>query len=112
LATNPLTTTRCGGTIVLQGWSKRMRALGCESIAPKRLGSPYRAGRTDHWIKVKNQALNCSDADLAAKIIQDALSIESDGVANCVFPKTWPIDREQCARIIGEWLQTEVRFID
>jgi hypothetical protein len=27
-----------------------------------------------------------------------------------VFPKTWPADREQRARIIGEWLQTEARF--
>ncbi len=29
-------------------------ALGCEGIASKRLGSPYRSGRTDHWLKVKN----------------------------------------------------------
>jgi ATP-dependent DNA ligase len=31
-------------------------ALGCESIVSKRLGSPYRAGRSDHWIKFKNPA--------------------------------------------------------
>jgi bifunctional non-homologous end joining protein LigD len=31
-------------------------ALGCEGIVSKRLGSPYRSGRTDHWIKVKNPA--------------------------------------------------------
>jgi bifunctional non-homologous end joining protein LigD len=31
-------------------------ALGCEGIVSKRVGSPYRAGRTDHWIKVKNPA--------------------------------------------------------
>jgi bifunctional non-homologous end joining protein LigD len=30
--------------------------LGCEGIVSKRLGSPYRAGRSDHWIKVKNPA--------------------------------------------------------
>jgi bifunctional non-homologous end joining protein LigD len=29
-------------------------ALGCEGIVSKRLGSPYRSGRTDHWVKVKN----------------------------------------------------------
>ena len=52
------------------------------------------------------QAINCSDGDQAAKILQDALGIESDDVANYVFPKTWPADREQRARIIGEWLQT------
>jgi hypothetical protein len=36
---------------------------------------------------------------------------ESDDVANYVFPKTWPHDREQRARIIGEWLQAEARFL-
>jgi bifunctional non-homologous end joining protein LigD len=28
--------------------------LGCEGIVSKRLGSPYRAGRSPHWIKAKN----------------------------------------------------------
>jgi bifunctional non-homologous end joining protein LigD len=31
-------------------------ALGCEGIVSKRLGSPYRSGRGDCWIKVKNPA--------------------------------------------------------
>jgi hypothetical protein len=48
------------------------------------------------------QAINRDDADRAAKIIQDALDIESDDVANYCFPKNWPADREQRARIIGE----------
>jgi hypothetical protein len=29
-------------------------ALGCEGIVSKRLGSPYRSGRTDCWLEVKN----------------------------------------------------------
>jgi bifunctional non-homologous end joining protein LigD len=29
-------------------------ALGCEGIVSKRLGTPYRAGRTDQWLKMKN----------------------------------------------------------
>ena len=29
-------------------------ALGCEGIVSKRLGSPYRPGRNDCWIKIKN----------------------------------------------------------
>jgi bifunctional non-homologous end joining protein LigD len=29
-------------------------ALGCEGIVSKRLGSSYRSGRADCWIKVKN----------------------------------------------------------
>jgi hypothetical protein len=57
------------------------------------------------------QAINTDDGDRAAKMIQDALGIESDDVANYVFPKTWPADRDQRARIIGEWLQTEARFL-
>jgi bifunctional non-homologous end joining protein LigD len=32
-------------------------SLGCEGIVSKRLGSPYRAGRADCWIKVKNPAV-------------------------------------------------------
>jgi bifunctional non-homologous end joining protein LigD len=29
-------------------------ALGCEGIVSKRMGSPYRAGRSAHWLKIKN----------------------------------------------------------
>jgi bifunctional non-homologous end joining protein LigD len=29
-------------------------ALGCEGIVSKRLGSPYRSGRSPNWVKVKN----------------------------------------------------------
>jgi uncharacterized protein HemY len=57
------------------------------------------------------QAINCDDGDRAAKMIQNALGIESDDVANYCFPKAWPEDREQRARIIGDWLQTEARYL-
>ena len=30
--------------------------LGCEGIVSKRLGSPYRSGRSAHWLKIKNPA--------------------------------------------------------
>jgi bifunctional non-homologous end joining protein LigD len=30
--------------------------LGCEGIVSKRLGSPYRSGRSPHWVKIKNPA--------------------------------------------------------
>ena len=33
---------------------KHACALGCEGIVSKRLGSPYRSGRTEHWVKVKH----------------------------------------------------------
>jgi bifunctional non-homologous end joining protein LigD len=29
-------------------------ALGCEGIVSKRLGSPYRSGRSSHWLKIEN----------------------------------------------------------
>jgi bifunctional non-homologous end joining protein LigD len=33
---------------------KHACALGCEGIVSKRLGSPYRGGRSAHWLKIKN----------------------------------------------------------
>jgi bifunctional non-homologous end joining protein LigD len=30
--------------------------LGLEGIVSKRLGSPYRSGRSRHWVKMKNPA--------------------------------------------------------
>jgi hypothetical protein len=57
------------------------------------------------------QAINSNDGDHAAKLIQEALGIESDEVANYCFPKAWPNDLAQRARIIGERLQTEARFL-
>jgi bifunctional non-homologous end joining protein LigD len=35
---------------------KHACALGCEGIVSKRLGSPNRAGRPPHWLKIKNPA--------------------------------------------------------
>ena len=57
------------------------------------------------------QAIICDDGDRAARMIQEALGIESDEVVNYVFPKSWPADREKRARIISEGLQTEARFL-
>ena len=57
------------------------------------------------------RAINTDDSNRAAEIIQNALGIESDEVANYCFPKTWPRDREQRARIIGDWLKAEVRYL-
>jgi hypothetical protein len=57
------------------------------------------------------QAIDTNDGDCATKLIQNALGIESDEVANYCFPKTWPEDREQRARIIGDWLRAEVRYL-
>ena len=57
------------------------------------------------------QAINTDSGNRAAKLIQNALGIESDDVANYCFPKTWPQDREQRARIIGDWLRAEARYL-
>ena len=57
------------------------------------------------------RAIDTDCGNSAAKLIQNALGIESDEVANYCFPKAWPQERDQRARIIGEWLQTEARFL-
>jgi hypothetical protein len=42
-------------------------------------------------INLLEQAINCDDGDRAAKMIRDALGIESDDVTNYCFPKhRWP----------------------
>ena len=56
------------------------------------------------------QAIESDDGARAAKIIRDALGIESDEVVGYSFPKHWPNNREQRARIIGDWLRDEARF--
>ncbi len=35
---------------------KHACTLGCEGIVSKRMGSSYRAGRSPHWLKLKNPA--------------------------------------------------------
>jgi hypothetical protein len=57
------------------------------------------------------RAISTDDGSHAAKIIQDALGIESNEVANYCFPRTWPQDRELRAQIIGDWLKAEARFL-
>ena len=57
------------------------------------------------------KAINTDDGEAIAKIIKQALGIDSDDVVNYCFPTSWPADREQRASIIGEWLQTEARFL-
>ena len=57
------------------------------------------------------KAINTDDGDRAAEIIKQALGIELDDVVNYCFPKQWLDDRELRASIIGEWLQTEARFL-
>jgi hypothetical protein len=57
------------------------------------------------------RAIYTDCGDRAAKLIQNALGIESDEMVNYCFPKTWPEDRELRARIIGDWLRAEVRYM-
>jgi hypothetical protein len=57
------------------------------------------------------QAIDSDDGDRAAAAIRNALGIESHQVTNYSFPKHWPADRDQRARIIGEWLRDEARFL-
>jgi bifunctional non-homologous end joining protein LigD len=48
------------GTVVYE----QACALGCEGIVSKRLGSPYRSGRNDSWIKIKNPAARRQSASI------------------------------------------------
>jgi len=57
------------------------------------------------------EAINCDDPERAAKMIRDALGIESDDVVRYCFPTEWPADHERRARYIGEWLKTEARYL-
>jgi len=50
---------------------------------------------------VLERAINCDDGDRAARIIMDALGIETDEVANYCLPQYWPTDREQRAAILA-----------
>ena len=56
------------------------------------------------------EAIGSEDGGHTARIIQQALGIEPDEVANYCFLKSRPDDRAQRANIIGEWLQTEALF--
>ena len=60
------------------------------------------------------QAIACGNGERAARMIQEALGIESAEVANSqVIPKSFPCHgrRIASAPIIGEWLQTEARSL-
>jgi len=69
------------------------------------------SARCTHMTNLLEQAINIDDGNRAAKLIQNSLGIESNEVANYCFPKTWPQEREQRARIIGDWLRAEVRYL-
>ena len=67
--------------------------------------------RSTHLTNLLEQAITTDDGNRAAKLIRNSLGIESNEVANYCFPRAWPQDREQRARIIGDWLRAEVRYL-
>jgi hypothetical protein len=69
------------------------------------------SARSTRMTNLLAQTIDCDDANRVAKIIRDALGIESDDVVNYCFPTEWPTDRERRARYIGEWLKTEARYL-
>jgi uncharacterized protein HemY len=56
------------------------------------------------------QAINCDDSDRAARIILDALCIETDELAKFCL-RDWPTDHKQRALNIGQWLRAEADFL-
>ena len=66
--------------------------LAENAVGPARRGRLARArAAVKHLLE---RAINTDDSNRAAKLIQNALGIESDEVANYCFPKTWPKDCE------------------
>jgi hypothetical protein len=77
----------------------------CRALEQRARGE-HRGGRLANLFE---QAIQCNDGDHAAKS-----SSTRSGLRVMTWPTTsspWPHDREQRARIIGEWLQTEARFL-
>jgi hypothetical protein len=62
-------------------------------------------------VNLIEQAIADDDPDHAATVIREALGIQSDEVVGYSFPKNWPQDRDQRAKIIGDWLRDEARFL-
>ena len=56
------------------------------------------------------QAISCNDGDLAAKMIRNALGIETDDVTNYCFPKDWPDTKEQL-RTEADWSNRTPRHL-
>jgi hypothetical protein len=78
------------------------------------LDAPLADGASFYGVSVTNLlelAIDSDDGDHAAKIIRAALGIEPDQVANYTLQKHWPDDRNRRARVIGERLRTEARFL-
>jgi ATP dependent DNA ligase domain len=74
----------CDGATVF----KHACALGCEGIVSKRRGSPYRSGRVEHWLKIKNEELFgmivvCRNRDLI---------IERNMLTSCVLTIVFAIN--------------------
>jgi hypothetical protein len=45
-------------------------------------------------------------------LLEQAISCDdNDDVVNYCFPRKWPENREERARIIGYWLQSEACFL-
>jgi hypothetical protein len=57
------------------------------------------------------QAINCDDGDRAAKIIQEALGIESDDVVNHCFPKEMACRSRVACEIHRHMAATEARYL-
>lgn len=86
--------------------SRHYRRIGIKAVSSAAARKAPSA-ETDNLLE---QAINCDDAHSAARIIMDALGIETDELANYCL-KNWPTDRKQRARTVGNWLQEEAVFL-
>jgi ATP-dependent DNA ligase len=73
----------------------RSCVLGCEGIVSKRLGSPYRAGRTNYWLKIKNPAAPAVHTRSIGFIMGQSRSAP---VGERLFATRWPLQARVPAR--------------
>jgi hypothetical protein len=64
-------------------WNRR----GFAANLPRKVAPSWSSARSTRITNLLEQAINCDDADRVAKMIQDALGIESDDVVNYCFPR-------------------------
>jgi hypothetical protein len=56
MSSDPSSPARTPASSTVRPYPTRACKLGLEGIVSKRLGSPYRSGRSRHWVKSKNPA--------------------------------------------------------
>ena len=99
-------------TRVLEQWPKPPPNLNSSPFSGMIISAAVLLGQVRRIMaNLIEQAIACDDGDPRRSDHSRATRHRERQCRHYVFPKTWPADREQRARVIGEWLQTEARFV-